>query len=76
MNLAKFETSSEVDTKIAGVFGNRALWIHETFCTNSNWDLVSVKDTATIILHIDGTFVLFKRGGTILHIGTKLSVFF
>ena len=76
MNLATFETSSEVETELADVFGNRVVWIHGTFHTNCNWYPVSVKDTKTIMLHIDRTVVLIKREGTILRIGTKISVFF
>ena len=76
MNPATFDASSEVKTEISDVFGNRVVWIYTTFHTNSNWDLVSVQDTATIMLHIDFTVVLLNREGTILCIGTKLSVFF
>ena len=76
MNLTIFETSSKVETELAGVFGNMFVWIHGTFHTNGNWDLVSVKDTATILLHIYLTVVLLKRDGTIIRIGTRISVFF
>ena len=61
VNLTTFETSSEVETELADVFGKRVVWIHETFHTNGNWYPVSVKDIATIMLHIDRTAVLLKR---------------
>ena len=75
MNLATFEISSEVETKLANVFGNRVVWIHKTFHTNGNWDPVSAEDTLAIMLHIDCTTVLLKVGDTVLCIGTKLFVF-
>ena len=76
VNLTTFETSSEVETELADVFGNRFVCIHKTFHTNGNWDPVSVKDTETSIMHINRTAVLLKREGTILCIGTNFSVFF
>ena len=76
MNLSTFETSSEVETELADVFGNMVICIHKTFHTNGNWDLFSAKDTATIMLHKDCTAVLLKSEVTTVRIGTKLSVFF
>ena len=76
MNTAPFETFLEVETELADAFGNRVVWIHKTFHTNGNWHPLYVKATATIMFHIDRTIVSLKKEGTILRIGTKLSVFF
>ena len=75
VNLITFETSSEFETELADIFGNRVVWIHETFHTNSNWYPLYVKDTTTIMFHIYCTAVLLKKEGNILRIGTKFSVF-